>query len=60
MISIHKDKYGDWDFSVSGEIAELTLEDMDELRKMTMVAVGVVEEMFHRGHMKRMDIKEEQ
>ena len=59
MISIHKDKYGDWDFSVSGEIAELTLEDMNELRTMTMVAIGTAEEMFRMGNMKRMDIKEE-
>ena len=59
MISIHKDKYGDWDFGVSAAIAYLTVEEMNELRAMTMVAIGTAEEMFRMGTIEREDIKEE-
>ena len=49
MISIHKDKNGQWDFGISAGIAFLTLEEMNKLRAMTMVAVGTAEEMFRMG-----------
>ena len=58
MISIHKDKNGQWDFGISGGIAFLTLEEMNKLRAMTMVAVGTAEEMFRMGWQE--DIKEAQ
>ena len=49
MISIHNDKNGQWDFGISAGIAFLTLEEMNKLRAMTMVAVGTAEEMFRMG-----------
>ena len=55
MISIHKDKNGQWGFGISAAIAFLTFEEMNELRAMTMVAVGTAEEMFRMGREK--DIK---
>ena len=58
MISIHKDKNGQWDFGISAGIAFLTLEEMNKLRAMTMVAVGTAEEMFRMGWQE--DIKEAQ
>ena len=58
MISIHKDKNGQWDFGISAGIAFLTLEEMNKLRAMTMVAVGTAEKMFHMGWQE--DIKEAQ
>ena len=56
MITIHRDKFGKWDFGVSSAIAYISLDDMNELRAMTMVAVGVAEEMFRIGQQK--DTKE--
>ena len=59
MISIHKNKNEQWDFGVSAAIAFLTFEEMNELRAMTMVAIGTAEEMFRMGIMNRADVKEE-
>ena len=58
MISIHKDKNGQWDFGISAGIVFLTLEEMNKLRAMTMVAIGTAEEMFRMGWQE--DIKEAQ
>lgn len=59
MISIHKDKNGQWDFGVNASIMDLSLDDMNELRTMTMVAIGTAEEMFRMGNMKQFEQKEE-
>lgn len=56
MITIHRDKWGKWEFGVSSAISYLSLDDMNELRAMTMVAIGTAEEMFRIGQQK--DIKE--
>ena len=60
MISIHKDKNGQWDYGISAAIAYLTVEEMNELRAMTMCAIGTAEEMFRMGAMSKEDIKEVQ
>lgn len=49
IISIGYDKDGDEDFSISAEILSLTREQMDRLRAMSMVAIGVAEDMWRRG-----------
>jgi hypothetical protein len=60
MITIHRDKFGKWEFGVSSAIMHLSVDDMNELRAMTMCAIGSAEEMFRMGIMKRADIKEAQ
>ncbi|HDZ18848.1 hypothetical protein LCGC14_0641350 [marine sediment metagenome] len=47
FISIGYDK-GEMDFSVNCSIADLTLKEFDELRIMTMVAIGQAENMWRR------------
>ena len=59
MITIHRDKWGKWEFGVSSAIMQLSLGDMNELRAMTMCAIGSAEEMFRAGIMNRADVKEE-
>lgn len=49
IISIGFDKNGDADFRVAGDIGDLTLERMKELRAMIPVAIGVAEDMFRRA-----------
>ncbi len=49
LISVGYSK-GEMDFSVSGEVGDLTQEQMGELRKMTCVAIGIAEDMFRRGN----------
>lgn len=44
-LSIIKEK-GEFDFEVSALIQELSLEEYNELRKMLVVAIGTMEEMF--------------
>ena len=58
MISIHKDKNGQWDFGISAAIAFLTFEEMQELRAMTIVAIGTAEEMFRMGNESQREEKE--
>ena len=58
MITIHRDKWGKWEFGVSSAIMHLSVDDMNELRAMTMCAIGSAEEMFRAGIMNRADIKE--
>lgn len=44
-LSIVKE-HGEFDFEVSGLIQDLSLEEYNELRKMLIVAIGTMEEMF--------------
>lgn len=44
---------GEWDFGISGDVYELSYEDMKQLREMTVVAIGQMEAMFSRGQEKR-------
>ena len=46
---------GEMDFGVRGTVADLTYEQMNELRIMTIVAIGVMEDMWHRAQ-ERKDI----
>lgn len=52
LISIGYEK-GEMDFSISGLVGELSLEEMGKLREMTMVAIGIAEDMFRRGNTSR-------
>lgn len=47
LISVGYHK-GEMDFGVNGDIRDLTHEQMNELRIMTMVAIGQAEEMWSR------------
>lgn len=49
IISIGFDKNGDADFGIAGDIGNLTLERMKELRAMIPVAIGIAEDMFRRA-----------
>lgn len=49
IISIGFDKNGDADFGITGDIGDLTLERMKELRAMIPVAIGTAEDMFRRA-----------
>lgn len=48
LITIGFDKYGDADFGVRGDLASLTLEEMQKLRAMIPVAIGIAEDMWRR------------
>jgi hypothetical protein len=49
IISIGFNKNGEADFSIVGNIGDLTLERMKELRAMIPVAIGIAEDMFRRA-----------
>ncbi len=40
---------GEMDFGVNGEVANLSYEQMKELRQMTVVAIGQMEAMWSRA-----------
>jgi hypothetical protein len=46
IITIGFNKDGEADFAISGEVCGLSLEKMDELRRMISVAIGTTEQMF--------------
>lgn len=48
IISLSR-KRGEWDFGVRATITELSFEEMNELRQMIIVAIGVAEDMWKRG-----------
>lgn len=48
LIEIGFNKDGDADFSVSAKICSLSLDQMNELRKMIIVGIGTAEDMFRR------------
>ena len=56
IISIGRHK-GEMDFGVNVSIGDLTLKEMDELRIMTMVAVGQAESMWRRYQEERPENK---
>ena len=45
-VGYHK---GEMDFGVNSSVADLTYEQMKELREMTIVAIGQMEAMWARG-----------
>ncbi len=48
IISVGKKK-GEWDFSVRATIAELSFEEMNQLRAMIIVSIGTMEGMWRRN-----------
>lgn len=56
IIEIGTNKDGEMDFSVSGNILGLTLEQMNELRVMIVVAIGTAEDMWRREQSKNQKI----
>ena len=48
---------GEMDFGVKGTVAELTIEEMNELRIMTMVAVAQAENMWRTAQEKKEENK---
>ena len=40
---------GDFNFAVRCTIGDFSIEEMDNFRKMLVVAIGVAEDMFRRG-----------
>ncbi len=49
IITIGFDKNGEADFKVKATIADLSLEDMKELRAMIPVAIGTAEDIWRRN-----------
>lgn len=54
-IGYHK---GEMDFGVNGSIEDLTLKEFDELRIMTMVAIGQAESMWRRRRQEKVELGE--
>lgn len=52
IITIGFDKDGEADFRISGEVTSLSLAQMNDLRKMIVVAIGTAEDMFRRDREK--------
>ncbi len=48
FITIKKDKNGEWDFSVSGAIGSLSIDEIEKMRSMTITAIYIAEDMWHR------------
>lgn len=48
LFAVGYDK-GEIDFAVSGLVTELTLEEMNKMREMIVVAIGIAEGMFRRS-----------
>lgn len=53
IIEIGFDKNGEADFSISATIANLSLDQMNDLRKMIVVGIGTAEDMFRRSNEER-------
>ena len=54
LITIGRDyKYGGFDFGVRGDIQDLTVEEMNQLRAMIVVAIGTAEDIWRRANEKR-------
>lgn len=52
-----KAKEGEFDFGVNGSIANLSYEQMNNLRAMTMVAIGTAEDMWRRAQEQKQENK---
>lgn len=48
-LMIEKDKNGEWDFSVWSNTETLSLDEMQKLRAMIVVAIGTMEHMWRRA-----------
>ena len=57
-IAVGKDKNGIIDFRVNGGIIDLSMEEMNELRQMLVVAIGTMEDMRRHNRMKQFMEKE--
>lgn len=51
-ITICKDKNGEWDFRVSGLMAEVSKDEINELRSIIITAIYIAEDMWRRGQEK--------
>ena len=49
IITIGKDKNGEWDFGVRATVQNLSPKEMDELRSMTITAIYTAEDMWRRS-----------
>lgn len=56
IIQIGFDKDGDADFTISGEIGNLSLDQMNSLRKILVVGIGISEDMFRRSNENRVPL----
>mgnify|MGYP001563572256 CR=1 FL=1 len=50
IIAVGRHK-GEWDFAIRATIQDLAPTDMDELRRMLVVAIGVAEDMWRQSRM---------
>ena len=57
-IAVGKDKNGIIDFQVRGTVIDLSMEEMNELRQMLVVAIGTMEDMWRNNRMKQFMEKE--
>ncbi len=57
LITIGFDKNGEADFGINGDLAQLPLEKMKQLREMIPVAIGVAEDMWRREQDVLIDIR---
>lgn len=55
ILTIGFDKNGDAEFGVTCTVTELTFEKMKELRAMIPVAIGVMEDMWRREQMRKLE-----
>ena len=55
-VGMHK---GEMDFGVNGSVAELSQEKMQEFRAMTMVAIGIAEDMWRRAQAGKSPVSKE-
>lgn len=56
MITIEKDKYGEWDFRINSSIRDLSLEDMNALRQMIVITIGAAEEMWSDARLREQEV----
>ena len=49
ILSVGKDKHGEWDFSVRATVGDLDYKEMDKMRSMLVVGIGVMEDMWRRA-----------
>ncbi len=50
IITIGYDKNHEMDFGIRGDVLEMSIDQMNELRVMLMVAIGTTEGMFRRAN----------
>ncbi len=50
LFQVGYNKNGELDFGITATVGGLNRKEMDELRSMTMVAIGISEDMWRRNH----------